>query len=74
LPASAADAAALLAHLTDRLKALAEQASQLARSRTGDERRAADLASLLLRWLVHGKPARTAKEEASPEPPDETES
>jgi hypothetical protein len=34
----------------------------LARSRTSDERKAADLAGLLQHWMVHGKPHRESKQ------------
>jgi hypothetical protein len=61
LPETAADAAALLARLHDRLGALTARAEQLARSRTGDEDRITDLAALLRRWMTQGKPARSSK-------------
>ena len=57
LPARPADAASVLARLADRLAALTDKAGQLAGSRTDDERRAADLAGLLLLWMIHGKPS-----------------
>jgi hypothetical protein len=50
------------AGLTQRLVALAAKADELARSRTGDEKRATELAALLEFWLVHGKPRREPKE------------
>jgi hypothetical protein len=34
----------------------------LATSRTGDEKRATELAALLEFWLIHGKPRREPKE------------
>lgn len=61
LPVSGAEARALLARLRDRLGTLTARADQLARSRTGDEDRIADLAGLLRRWMIQGKPARTGE-------------
>lgn len=49
-------AAALRAALDARLAAVRERAQQLARSRASDERRVSDLAELLERWLIHGRP------------------
>jgi methylase of polypeptide subunit release factors len=54
-------AQSLQAGLTARLGALAAKANELARSRTGDEKRAADLARLLEFWMIHGKPSRESK-------------
>ena len=51
----------LQASLQARLNALATKANELARSRTGDEKRAMDLARLLESWMTHGKPRREAK-------------
>ena len=56
LPVTAADAGALLSRLRDRLDTLTARAEQLARSRTGDEDRIADLAGLLRRWMIQGRP------------------
>lgn len=68
LPTSAKDATSLLARVTDRLAALTEQAGQLAGRRTGDERRATDLADLLMQWLIHGKPKREGEDEQESDP------
>jgi hypothetical protein len=62
LPKSETSAQALQAGLTQRLVALSAKADELARSRTGDEKRATELAALLEFWLVHGKPHREPKE------------
>ncbi len=62
LPKSEKAAQALQAGLTQRLAALAAKADELARSRTGDEKRATELAALLEFWLIHGKPHREPKE------------
>jgi hypothetical protein len=67
LPVAAADAAALLVRLRDRIGTLATRADQLARSRTGDEDRIADLAALLRRWMIQGKPARVGEAAAHEE-------
>ena len=61
LPKSEKAAQAMQAGLTQRLVALAAKADELARSRTGDEKRTTELAALLEFWLVHGKPHREAK-------------
>ena len=63
LPKAETAARSLLAGLTARLGALAAKANELARSRTSDEKRAADLARLLEFWLIHGRPARKTKPE-----------
>ena len=47
---------------TARLKALVTQASELARSRTSDERKAMDLSRLLVHWMINGKPSRATKQ------------
>ena len=60
LPKSETAARTLLAGLTQRLAEFATKADVLARSRTSDEKRAAELAVLLEFWLVHGKPHRKA--------------
>jgi hypothetical protein len=62
LPKSEKAAQTLQVGLTQRLVALAAKADELARSRTGDEKRATELAALLEFWLVHGKPRREPKE------------
>jgi hypothetical protein len=62
LPKSEKAAQTLQAGLTQRLAALAARADELARSRTGDEKKATELAALLAFWLVHGKPRRERKE------------
>jgi hypothetical protein len=61
LPKSEATAQTLQVELTQRLAAFAAQAEALSRSRTSDEKRAAELAALLEFWLVHGKPHRETK-------------
>jgi hypothetical protein len=58
LPKSEKTARSLQAGLTQRLVSLAARADELARSRTGDEKRATELAALLEFWLIHGKPRR----------------
>jgi len=62
LPKSEIAAQSLRAGLTQRLASLAAKADELARSRTGDEKRATELAALLEFWLIHGKPHREPKE------------
>jgi hypothetical protein len=62
LPKTAKDAQNLQAGLTQRLASLAAKADELARSRTGDEKKAMELAALLEFWLIHGKPRREPKE------------
>jgi hypothetical protein len=54
--------------LTARLSTLAAKANELARSRTGDEKRATDLARLLEFWMIHGKPRREPKQKEIQEP------
>jgi hypothetical protein len=44
------------------LKALVTKASELARSRTSDERKAMDLSRLLVHWMINGKPSHQAKQ------------
>ena len=63
LPEQENDARALKQLLDDRLAELAEKANHLARSRTSDERKATELAGLLQRWMLHGKPERRGKKE-----------
>ena len=62
LPKSEKAALALQSRLTERLNDMATKANELARSRTGDEKKATELAALLESWLVHGKPRREAKQ------------
>ena len=62
LPKSEERAQTLQAGLTQRLVSLATKADELARSRTGDEKRATELAALLEFWLIHGRPRREPKE------------
>ncbi len=62
LPKSEAAARELYSGATTRLKALAAKAGELARSRTGDERKAMDLSRLLVHWMINGKPKRETKE------------
>jgi hypothetical protein len=62
LPKSEKAAQTLQAGLKQRLVSLAAKADELARSRTGDEKRATELAALLELWLIHGKPRREPKE------------
>jgi len=52
--------------LDARLAAIAEKANHLARSRTSDERKAADLAGLLQHWMIHGKPGKAARQTEIP--------
>jgi hypothetical protein len=62
LPKSEKAAHNLQVGLTERLISLAAKANELARSRTGDEKRATELAALLEFWLVHGKPTKEPKQ------------
>jgi hypothetical protein len=62
LPEAESAARLLNQQLDARLVAIAEKANHLARSRTSDERKAADLAGLLQHWLIHGKPRREQQE------------
>ncbi|MCX8092075.1 MAG: hypothetical protein N3I86_14275, partial [Verrucomicrobiae bacterium] len=65
LPENESDAAALKARLDARLAANHERAQQLARSRASDERRVNDLAGLLERWLIHGRPRDEKRNDTS---------
>jgi hypothetical protein len=56
LPEGAGAARVLKQRLDARLAGIAEKADHLARSRTSDERKAADVAGLLRHWMIHGKP------------------
>ena len=58
LPATEKAAQTLQPQIVKRLAALAAKAGELARSRTGDEKRVADLARVLEFWMIHGKPRR----------------
>ena len=58
LPAEEKAARALQQQILKRLAAIAARAGELARSRTGDAKRGADLARLLEFWMIHGKPSR----------------
>ena len=58
LPKSETAAQTLQAGLKQRLLSLTAKAEELARSRTGDEKRTSELAALLEFWLIHGKPRR----------------
>lgn len=68
LPQTEKAAQSLQASLTARLGAQAAKANELARSRTGDEKRATDLARLLEFWMIHGKPRRESKRKEMQEP------
>jgi len=48
--------------LDTRLAAIADKANHLARSRSSDERKAADQAGLLQHWMIHGKPRKGPKQ------------
>ncbi len=48
--------------LDTRLATITDKADHLARSRTSDERKAADLAGLLKHWMIHGKPRKEPKQ------------
>jgi hypothetical protein len=58
LPKTEKAARGLQTRLITRLAALAATAKELSRSRTGDEKKATELAHLLKFWMVHGKPLR----------------
>jgi hypothetical protein len=62
LPKSEKAAHTLQVGLTERLVSLATKANELARSRTGDEKKATELAALLEFWLIHGKPSKEPKQ------------
>ena len=68
LPKTEKAAQSLQARLTARLDALAAKANELARSRTGDEKKAIDLARLLEFWMTHGKPRRESKQKKPQQP------
>ena len=58
LPKTEKAARDLYAAATARLTTLVTKASELARSRTSDERKAMDLSRLLVHWMINGKPSR----------------
>ena len=60
LPKTETAALALQAQLTKRIAALAAKAKELSRSRTGDEKKAMELARLLEFWMARGKPTKAA--------------
>ena len=68
LPTTEKAAQALQQQIVNRLAAIVAKAGELARSRTGDEKRAADLARLLEFWMTHGKPRRESKPTEAQEP------
>jgi len=68
LPKTEKAAQSLQSRLKERLAVLAAKADELARSRTGDEKRATDLARLLEFWMTHGKPRRESKTKEVQEP------
>jgi methylase of polypeptide subunit release factors len=58
LPKTEKAARELYNSATARVKTLVTKASELARSRTSDERKAMDLSRLLVHWMINGKPRR----------------
>jgi hypothetical protein len=58
LPKTEKAAHNLQIQITKRIAALAAIASELARSRTSDEKKAVELARLLEYWMLRGKPSR----------------
>src|SRR6266404_1258101 len=44
--------------LAERLSSISAKALELAHSRTTDDKKITDLANLLERWMLHGKPTR----------------
>ena len=61
LPEGESAARELKQLLDARLTGAAEQANHLARSRTSDEKKVADVAGLLQHWMIHGKPRKEPK-------------
>jgi hypothetical protein len=57
LPKTDIAAQSMLIEIANRLSAAAAKAKELSASRTGDEKKALELARLLEFWMVHGKPA-----------------
>jgi hypothetical protein len=68
LPAAEKAAQTLQQQIVKRVAAIAAKAGELARSRTGDEKRVADLARLLEFWMTHGKPRREPQQTEAQEP------
>ena len=68
LPKTEKAAQSLQARLIARVATLEAKANELARSRTGDEKRVTDLSRLLEYWMTHGKPRRESKQEEIQEP------
>jgi hypothetical protein len=62
LPKTEKAAQSFHAELTKRLSALTAIATDLSRSRTGDERKALELADLLEFWVIRGKPSRESRQ------------
>ena len=62
LPKTGQAAQLLREQIAERVATLAAKAGELARSRTGDEKRVADLARLLEFWMTHGKPRRESRQ------------
>ena len=58
LPGGQQAAQFLTSEMVARLDAQAAAAAELSRSRTGDEKKAHELANLLRFWMLHGRPAR----------------
>jgi hypothetical protein len=56
LPSTEKDAVAQFRTLMKRVEQIQERAVELAASRTSDEQRAHDVASLLVAWMIRGKP------------------
>ena len=71
LPEAESAARELKQLLNARLAAMADQANHLARSRTSDEKRVADVAGLLQHWMIHGKPRTEPKPAELPGEPEE---
>ena len=62
LPKTEKAAKSFQVKLTARLATLAATAKELSQSRTGDEKKAMELAHLLEFWMVHGKPRRDVRQ------------
>ena len=58
IPDTEAQAIALQKQLQARRNRISDKSDELARSRTGDERKMLELRSLLSFWMVNGKPHR----------------
>ncbi len=65
LPEAENAARTLKKQLDDHLAEIAEKTNHLARSRTSDERKVADVAGLLRHWMIHGKPVRQGTSEGN---------